>query len=539
MAPADAALRFSKRQRLTLLATSVGLFMIYLDATIVNVALPDIQNEFNAGEQGLQWVVAAYSLTMGMFIMSAATLADKQGRRRAFLAGTVLFAVASAICGAAPSLIVLNIGRGLQGVGAATVNVASLALVSAAFPNPKRKVRAIGIWTGIASLGLAIGPTVGGVLTETIGWRSIFFVNVVVGVVGIVLARAFVDESRDPTPRSIDPLGQLLFIAAIGALTYALIEGPHTGWRSPLIVALFVAAALLAAVFVAVELHSRDPMMDVRLFRDRVYSVALLTLFTVLFCVYGLLLVITQYFQNVKDYSPERAGVLMLVYTGPMIVLSPLSGTMAAKVGGRIPTLAGVSFLVAGMFVVAIGIGNPLIVVIVGLLLISAATGLALSPTTNVAMASVRADRAGMASGIMSAQRALGSTAGFAIMGSILAAVVGATLPARFAPYLPEQERRAAVARVVDDANPRAVVALIGPGRPLPDTVAQRDELVDAADDAFVQGIRVALIVGGVLAVIILIAGAAVFPKGTGEETSEEKESAVLAHAERLRQSPA
>ena len=150
---------FSSRQKLTLLATSVGLFMIYLDATIVNVALPDIQKEFDSGEQGLQWVVAAYSLTMGMFIMSAATLSDQKGRRKAFIGGMILFAVASALCGAAPSLGVLNVGRGLQGVGAATVNVASLALVSAAFPDPKAKAKAIGIWTGIASVGLAIGPT--------------------------------------------------------------------------------------------------------------------------------------------------------------------------------------------------------------------------------------------------------------------------------------------------------------------------------------------------------------------------------------------
>jgi EmrB/QacA subfamily drug resistance transporter len=466
-------------------------------------------------------------------------LSDQRGRRRAFLIGMIIFAVASAICGAAPNLAVLNLGRGLQGVGAATVNVASLALVSAAFPNPKRKVRAIGIWTGIASLGLAIGPTVGGFLTESIGWRSIFFVNVIVAAIGIPLAMAFVDESRDPTPRSIDPKGQLLFIAAIGAVTYGLIEGPHTGWRSPLILGLLFGAAALTAVFVVVELRSPDPMMDVRLFRDRVYSVALFTLFTVLFCAYGLLLVITQYFQNVKDYSPERAGVLMLAYTGPMIVLSPLAGSWAAKAGGRTPTLAGITFLVVGLFVVALGVGNPLVILVIGLLFISAATGLALSPTTNVAMASVPADRAGMASGIMSAQRALGSTAGFAIMGSILAAVVGATLPGRFAPYLPAQDRQAAVARVVDDANPRAVVSLIGPGKPLPDTVKARDELVDAADDAFVEGIRIALFVGGVLATIVLVAGAVVFPKGTGEETSEVEESTVLATTEALRQSPA
>ncbi len=529
---------FTSRQKLTLLATSVGLFMIYLDATIVNVALPDIQQEFDAGEQGLQWVVAAYSLTMGMFIMSAATLSDQRGRRRAFLGGTVLFAVASALCGAAPSLGVLNVGRGLQGVGAATVNVASLALVSAAFPDPKRKARAIGIWTGIASVGLAIGPTVGGVLTETIGWRSIFFVNVVIGAIGVLLVRAFVDESRDPTPRSLDAPGQLLFIAAIGTLTYALIEGPHTGWRSPLIVGLLVGAGVLIVSFITVELRSPDPMMDVRVFGDRVYTVAIITLFTVLFCVYGLLLVLTQYLQNVRDYSPERAGVVLLAFTAPMIILSPIAGALAARDGGRRPTLAGVSFLIVGLLTVMVGIGRPLLIIVVGLLLVSVATGLSLSPTTNVAMASIPPDRAGMASGIMSAQRALGSTAGFAIMGSVLAAVVGSVLPGKFEPFLPEPGRTEAVQAVVDDANPRAVVAIIGPGKPLPDAVAARDELVDAADDAFADGIRAALLVGVVLATFALLAGAKVFPRGGAEAVSELDEAGTLATSEVVPQTP-
>jgi EmrB/QacA subfamily drug resistance transporter len=226
------AVGFTHRQRLTLLATSFGLFMIYLDATIVNVALPDIQKDFGGGEQALQWVVAAYSLTMGMFIMSSATLADRMGRRRVFILGTLLFMGASALCGLAPTLGVLDIGRGLQGVGAATVNVASLALVSAAFPDPGRKARAIGIWTGIASVGLAIGPTVGGFLTESVGWRSIFFVNVIVGLLAVVLVRAFVQESSDPASRDLDLRGQLLFIVGVGALTYALIEAPHDGWLS-------------------------------------------------------------------------------------------------------------------------------------------------------------------------------------------------------------------------------------------------------------------------------------------------------------------
>ena len=269
-------------------------------------------------------------------------------------------------------------------------------------------------------------------------------------------------------------------------------------------------------------------MMDVRVFHDRVYSAAIFTLFAILFSVYGLLLVITQYFQNIRDYSPERAGVVMLAFTVPTIILSPISGGIAARAGGRKPTLLGVSLLIAGLVVVVIGVGGPVVIVVVGLALVGAAGGLALAPTTNVAMASIPPDRAGMASGIMSAQRALGSTAGFAIMGSVLAAVVGATLPGKFEPYLPEPARQQAVDIVVDDANPRAVVNIIGPGRPLPDAVAARRELVDAADDAFVEGIRVALLVGGAMSLAALVTGALIFPKGTRDETDEDAEATTL-----------
>jgi EmrB/QacA subfamily drug resistance transporter len=525
------ALAFSRQQRLTLLATSFGLFMIYLDATIVNVALPDIQEDFGGGEQALQWVVAAYSLTMGMFIMSAATLADRQGRRRAFILGTILFMGSSALCGLAPSLAVLNIGRGLQGVGAATVNVASLALVSAAFPNPARKARAIGIWTGIASVGLAIGPTIGGVLTESIGWRSIFFVNVIVGVGAVILVRAFVEESSDPTARGIDLPGQVLFVVAIGALTYALIEAPHDGWLSPLIVSLFAVTVLLGVVFVVTELRSPDPMMDVRVFRDRVYTVAVLTLFAVLFSVYGLMLVITQYFQNIKGYSPEKAGVVMLACTAPLIVLAPVAGSLAARFGARRPTLIGVASLTAGLVVVMFGIGGPLTIVTVGLVLVGIGSALSVAPTTNEAMSTIPPDRAGMASGIMSAQRALGSTAGFAIMGSVLAAVVSTSLPDKFSPLLTEPARQRAVDAVVRDANPRAVVSLIGPGKPLPDAVAERSELVDAADEAFQTGIQVALIVGAGVTFAALVAGFVVFPRRDRQEAVSSTTRLEIAQA--------
>ena len=194
-------------QRYTLAATGLGLFMIFLDALIVNVGLPAIQAEFRVGEAGLQWVVTAYSLGMAVFIMSAATLADLHGRRRLYLAGVAVFTAASIACGLAPDLATLNVARGVQGAAAATVNVTSLALVSAAFPDPKAKARAIGIWAAIAGVANAVGPTVGGVLVETIGWRSIFWVNVPVGVVVTMLTLRYVAESRDDHPRTLDLVG--------------------------------------------------------------------------------------------------------------------------------------------------------------------------------------------------------------------------------------------------------------------------------------------------------------------------------------------
>ena len=504
------------RQGLLLLATGLGLFMIFLDATIVNVALPDIQSDFDVGEAGIQWVVAAYTLTMGMFMMSAAAFADSRGRRRAYLAGLVLFSVASIGCAVAPGLVVLNLFRGLQGVGAGIVNVASLALVSAAFDDEAARAKAIGVWTGIAAVGLAAGPTVGGVLTETFDWRSIFVVNPVIGGIAIVLTLRFVGESRDPIVRRLDGAGQLLFIVAVGALTYGLVEGPHKGWASAVILSCLVGSAVLIAVFAWVELRTRDPMMDVRVFADPVYTTAIVTVFAVLFALYGTLLIITQYLQNVRDYSPEQAGLVMLAMTVPTIIFAPIAGRLVARVGARRPTLAGVTAVCAGCAVLALTTGGWLGWTMIGLIGPGIAGGLAISPATHMAMSSIPADRSGMASGILSAQRALGSTAGFAIMGSVLAAVVASVLPGYLEDSIPDEGLRDEVAaEVAEAANPRAVVSLIGPRQPLADYVPESDEIVDEVDDAFVTAIRAAIAVGFAVSAAALVLGWVVFPRGT------------------------
>jgi EmrB/QacA subfamily drug resistance transporter len=409
------------------------------------------------------------------------------------------------------------------------VNVASLALVGAAYPDPAAKARAIGIWTGIAAVGLAIGPTLGGILTEHIGWRSIFAFNPVIGIAAIVLTYRHVTETRDPASRSFDVPGQVLFIAGIGALTYALIQGGHDGWGSAVILGCFVVAAVVLVTFVVYELRARDPMMDMHVFRDRVYDAAIYAVFATLFCVYGTLFIITQYFQNVRAYSPEETGFLLLAMTIPTIILSPLSGRFVAARGARAPTLIGISTVVIGTGILALSEAS-LWVVLLGLAFVGAAGGLAVPSATSEAMGTIPPDRSGMASGILSSQRALGSTAGFAIMGSILAVVVSTTLPGDLERIVPDAtDRQAIVDQVSEDANPQAVASLIGPGKPLPDNVTEDEQVLDAADDAFVSGIRVAMLVGCLVALSALVVGWFLFPRRRrGDPDGDEIEEIPL-----------
>jgi len=516
---------------LVLTATGLGLFMIFLDATIVNVALPSIQEDFSIGESGLQWVVAAYSLTMGMFMMTSASIADRWGRRRTFVLGLVVFCGASLACALAPGIGVLNITRGLQGVGAAVVNVASLALVGAAYTDPAAKTRAVGLWTGIAAVGLAIGPTVGGVLTDSLGWRSIFVVNPVVGGIAIVLTYTFVRESSDPEGHSFDPIGQVLFIVAIGALAFALVEAPVHGFSSAAILVPLVGSAVVLVVFARFELRSRDPMMDVRVFANVPYTAAITTMFTVLFCAYGTLLVVTQYFQNIEGYSAERTGALLLAFSLPSMVMAPIAGRLSAHFGGRRPTLAGIASVCVGTVLLAVGVGGPLWIVLLGLLFLGNGAGLSVAPATAVGMASIRPERSGMASGILSTQRGLGSTAGFAVMGSVLAIVVASQLPDKLETAVPDPAERVEVAAdVEEDANPQAVPS-INAKAPTTDAY-DRPEVVDAADGAFVDGIRIAELVGFLLVAATFVFGWFAFPRSEADERSDELAEAATLDAQ-------
>ena len=530
----------TKTQRFTLAATSLGLFMIYLDALIVNVALPAIQADFKVGESGLQWVVTAYSLGMAIAIMSSGTAADIYGRRKLYLFGIALFTAASGACGMASSVEALNFARAVQGVAAATVNVTSLALVSAAFPDPKLKSWAIGIWTAIASTAIAIGPTLGGLMVQTTGWRSIFIVNIPVGVVAMALTWRFVAESRDQRPRTFDIPGQLLFIAAVGAFAFAVIEGPHAGWLSGKILTLFVVAGAALAAFIFCERRNADPMMDLKLFGDRTYSLAIITIFAALFAVYGMLLVITQYMQNVRGFSPTDAGFLLLPFSMSLMIVSLTAGKLVGVVGSRRLILLGIALQIVGFAVLTAGLHGSTVGVAAGLAFAGAGGGLCLTPITSLAMTTVPAERAGMASGIMSAQRALGSTVGFAVLGSILAATLTTTLSAHLADALPNPAERMEVAdTIIGDANPRAYAAEIGPGRPIKHlNPATQKAILAVADSDFIEGIRFSLATAIALLAVVLAAGIVWFPRGSGSIAGAEREARALASEETARESP-
>lgn len=511
---------WTTEQRWTVVASGLGVFMIVLDALIVNVALPDLQASFDVGEAGLQWVVAGYSIGMAVLMMASATIADGVGRRRTYVVGLGVFAVGSLVSGVAPSLSLVTAARFVQGAAGATVSVASLALISQAFPQPRTRVRAIGVWSAITAVGTALGPTLGGLLTDAFGWRSVFLVNVPVAVVAIALTLRSVAESRDPQHGAIDALGQVTFAAAVGSAAYVIIEGQDDGWTSPLILGLAVLAVGSLVAFVAHERRAARPMMDLRLFSERRYSVAIVALFVTYATGYGTLLMVSQFVQDAEGRSATDTGLLILPFALLQLTTAPRSGALAARLGARPPVLAGQASVVVGLVTCAVGVTAGPWAMALGLALVGAGVGLVITPTTGIALGAAPPDRAGMASGILSTQRALGSIAGYAVMGAVLAGWLGASLDDRLADAVPDPTARAEVsAAIIDQANPHAYAAEVGPGRPLGERDPTTDDAVlDAAVDDFAIGTRLALGVG----VVLTLGAAALVATGLRERRPDD-----------------
>jgi EmrB/QacA subfamily drug resistance transporter len=419
-----------KAQLLTLGACCFGLFMVMLDNTVVNVALPSIQRELGAKVSGLALVLDAYILVFASLLLTAGSLGDRFGRRRVFRTGLVVFTAASALCGLAPSLPALVTARALQAVGAAALLPGSLALLTAAFPDPRERVQAIGLWSGVSAMALAAGPVVGGLLTDALGWRWVFYVNLPVGVAAVVVAGRVVAESRNPAASRLDLPGLVLGSLGLGAVTLGLIESDQRGWGSPEIVGLLAAGMLLLAAFAVTEARRDDPMVSPRFFRDRAFSAANTVVLLAGFALLGFVFFNTLYFQAVQGWSPLQAGLRSLPNTLAVVVCAPLAGRLASRYGYRVPVAAGLLLAAAALWaLMGIEVGTPYSELWWKLAMLGAGLGLSISPATAAGVAAMPGSQAGVASAVIQTSRQVGGAIGVAVLGAVAAAADGGATP--------------------------------------------------------------------------------------------------------------
>ena len=406
----------------TLLAVCFGLFMIMLDNTVVNVALPTMQKDLHVSVSSLEWIVTGYALTFAALMITGGKLADMYGRRLIFVVGLVVFTLSSLACGLAPNAGFLIGARAVQGSGAALMNPATLSIITSTFP-PKQRGQAIGIWAGVSALALAIGPLVGGLITENLSWNWIFFVNVPIGALGVVASQIFIRESRDTShEQRLDVPGLVTSGAGLLALSYGLIEGNDRGWTSGEILGFFAAAVVLLVAFVLLEHRQRLPMLDLSLFRIGAFAGANIVAMMVSLAMFGVFFFVSLYIQEILRYSAVQAGAMFLPMTILVILVAPVAGRLSDRVGSRWlmgggMTLLGISLLLYQRVTVHSDFWTLLPAMLVG------GVGMAttMSPMTSAAMGAVPIDKAGVGSGVLNSFRQVGGALGIALMGAILA----------------------------------------------------------------------------------------------------------------------
>ena len=408
-----------ERKWWTLIAVCVAIFMLLLDITVVNVALPSIQRALHSSFQDLQWVVDAYSLTLAAFLLTGGALADLLGRRLLFTIGLVVFTASSAVCGLSGTPLMLNLARGVQGVGGALMFATSLALIAQAFHGRERGT-AFGIFGAVTGAAVAAGPLIGGVITSAIGWEWIFFVNVPIGVVAVALTLSQVSESRDPHASGVDWAGLVTFSGSLFLLVFALVRGNSLGWGSTEIVLMLSGATVLFALFVAAERLQRRPMLDLSLFKRPAFAGASIVAFTLSASAFAMFLYLTLYIQDVLHYTPLQAGLRFLPTTLVMFFVSPLSGRLSVRVPIRVLLGVGLLFVAGGLLAMtAITPTSGWTALIPGFVLQGIGVGLINPPLASAAVGVVAPERSGMASGANSTFRQVGIATGIAALGAI------------------------------------------------------------------------------------------------------------------------
>jgi EmrB/QacA subfamily drug resistance transporter len=393
-----------------------------LDNTVVNVALPSIRTSLGMCIEGLEWVVAGYALTFAAFMLVGGKLADFLGRRLIFMVGLAVFTGASLACGLAPNGGFLIGARVVQGLGGALMNPATLSIITATFAARERG-KAIGIWAGVSAMALAIGPLVGGLLTEHVNWNWIFFINVPIGIIGLFATPIFIAESRDESAvQSLDIPGLAASAIGLFSLTYAFIEASNYGWTSARILGAFAIAAVALVTFALLELHQRAPMLDLSLFQNRTFSGANAAMLFVGLAMFGTFFFVSLYMQNVLGYSPVQAGASFLPMTILIILIAPRAGALTDRVGSRWLVGGGMTLLSGMLFYyTTLGAQESFWALLPGLLLGGVGMGMTMTPVTAAAMSAVPVDKAGVGSAVLNSARQVGGSLGIAVMGSIVA----------------------------------------------------------------------------------------------------------------------
>lgn len=478
----------------TLGAMCLALFMVMLDNTVVNVALPSIQRDLGTSISGLEWIVNGYTLSFAVLLATGGRIGDIFGRRRAFVFGVAVFTVSSATAGFAPNDAWLVASRVLQGVGAAFMMPGTLSIITDAFP-PNERGKAIGTWAGVSALALAVGPVLGGFLTEHVSWRAIFYINVPVGVLAVLAALFVVRESRDITVgRRVDYTGVALLTVSLTALVLALIEGNNWGWGSPEVTVLWVVAAVFLVAFVIAERRVIAPIIEFGLFNSRNFIGAVVTAFIISFAMMGVFFFLAIYMQNVLGYSALGAGVRFLPTTLVIMVLSPLSGRLSDRIGPRIPIVAGMALITLALWMFSrTQVGDTFSDILVPFIILGAGIGLTMSPMSTAAMNAVSKTKAGIASGVLSMFRMIGGTLGVAALGALFQSEAKDRMAETLAGSGLTAAQQSSFAHQLTGGAPH--LAGVPP--------AKAEQLARAGHDAFIYGLTHAML----LSVAVALAG--------------------------------
>jgi EmrB/QacA subfamily drug resistance transporter len=492
----------------TLAVLSLSLLIIGLDNTILNVALPSLQDEFDASSSTLQWIVDSYLLVFAGLLLTMGTLGDRFGRKRALQAGLALFGGASLAVLVVDSATGLIVVRAVMGIGGALIMPATLSILSNVFPRDER-AKAIGIWAGMASMGIGLGPFFGGLLLEYFDWTAVFLVNVPVAAIAIAAGARLVPESRDPHPGAFDLPGAALSISALAALVYAVIEAPERGWTDARILACFGAAAVLAVAFVTWETRTREPMLDLRFFRNPRFSVASGGISIAFFSLFGAIFALTQFLQDAQGYSALEAGAAMIPLAFGLVLGAVSSIRLSARFGTTLVVAAGLVNL-GGMLAMTLCWSADMPYLPLGLWFFGVAVSLGwvTGPATDSVMGAVPEEKSGVASAMNDVTRQVAGALGTAIIGSLITSLYGSRVADSVA-ALPEQTRVAAEDSI---GKANAIAAHL--------PAADGARIVDAAADAFTHAMGIGFLVAGVVATLAGIAVRRWLPARHGDHPS-------------------